>query len=461
MHRQLERPDDFGAWREEARACIQHAIAPEAITWSVQSGPQDLFAHSDPSDLFEPLKQAPVIVPRRFIELARSACLHRDAARFGLLYRLLWRLQRKRDLMDDLTDLDVRALYDFARTVRRDIHKMRAFVRFRGVTNDLGEEAYFAWFEPEHYIVRANAAFFHARFAGMRWTIITPETTLIWDGNSFTEGPGGVRCDVPMDDAIEDLWKEYYRAIFNPARLKIGAMTKEMPKKYWANMPETALINDMVANARNRELQMIADSPSIPATRPSTMKEVRAALSRCTRCSLHCNATQAVAGEGPETARLMIVGEQPGEEEDHSGRPFVGPAGQLLESALRNIGVERRAVYVTNAVKHFKYRREGRKRLHQTPNANEIDLCRWWLDLERHYVRPKVIIALGASAARGLLGRTHNVETLRRQPTQMEDGTQICVTYHPSYILRLPDERKNEVYTRFLYDLNAAQALLQ
>ncbi len=460
MHHQLDRPDDFDAWRDAARISVAQALTPEQVSWAVKGETQDLFSKVIATTSNTSSQPSNVVAPRRFIELARSACLHRDPARFGLLYRLLWRMQLERGLMEDLIDVDVRATYDLAKSVRRDMHKMRAFVRFRSIIDDNGVKEYLAWFEPDHHIVRANAPFFHARFAGMRWTIVTPDMTLGWNGQTFTEGPGGSRSDIPAEDAVEEMWKGYYRAIFNPARLKIGAMTKEMPKKYWANMPETALIGDMVASARSRELRMIADSPTMPESRPDSMVALREALSRCTRCTLHCNAAQVVPGEGPEVAALMVVGEQPGDEEDRSGRPFVGPAGQILNAALRNAGIEREAAYVTNAVKHFKFRRGGKIRLHQSPNAGEIDHCRWWLDLERSHVRPKVILALGASAARGVLGRTHNVETLRKKPTRLSDGTVVCVTYHPSYLLRVPDNQKTELQARFEADVCAAHLLV-
>jgi probable DNA metabolism protein len=150
----------------------------------------------------------------------------------------------------------VRRLEDMAKAVRRDIHKMRAFVRFREVRDDEGSR-YVAWFEPEHHIVRANARFFVERFANMRWSILTPELSLHWDGETLKEGPGATRADAPGDDPVEDVWKTYYASIFNPARLKTGAMLKEMPRKYWKNMPETALVKELVAGARARETNMV------------------------------------------------------------------------------------------------------------------------------------------------------------------------------------------------------------
>ncbi len=191
-----------------------------------------------------------------------------------------------------------------------------------------------------------------------------------------------------------------------------------------------------------------AASPSGP------LLSLKAELDACTRCPLGRTATQGVPGEGPATAHIMLVGEQPGDQEDISGRPFVGPAGRLLDEALLRVGVERRDVYVTNAVKHFKFTLRGKRRLHQTPTASEIDHCRWWLDLERQTIKPALIVALGASALRGVLGRSTPVNAARGRLTPLGDGAEALATVHPSYLLRLTDpEQKRAEWRRFLDDL--------
>ena len=187
----------------------------------------------------------------------------------------------------------------------------------------------------------------------------------------------------------EDLWRTYYASIFNPARLKVGAMLKEMPRKYWKNMPEAALIPALIAGAQAREAAMV-DAGSDLFTgeeRPTTLKAIGEAIRQCRRCEIGCNGTSAVMGEGPQSASLMIVGEQPGDSEEAQGRPFVGPAGKLLRAHLEDAGIDERAAYVTNAVKHFKFTQRGKKRLHQSPTAKEIDICRWWVDGERELVK--------------------------------------------------------------------------
>ncbi|CAJ0888074.1 hypothetical protein AMST5_03847 [freshwater sediment metagenome] len=177
----------------------------------------------------------------------------------------------------------------------------------------------------------------------------------------------------------------------------------------------------------------------------------------CTRCALYRNATQAVPGEGPRGARVMLVGEQPGDVEDLSGRPFVGPAGRLLDKALEKVGLPRDECFVTNAVKHFKFERRGKRRLHKKPEAGEIDACRWWLDHEREIVQPGLVVALGVSAIRGVLGRSDAVSRLRGQLLDLDGGTKFLATIHPSFLLRLTEEAdKRAQWTRFLGDLRIA-----
>lgn len=167
-----------------------------------------------------------------------------------------------------------------------------------------------------------------------------------------------------------------------------------------------------------------------------------------------------VFGEGPSDARIMLVGEQPGDLEETQGRVFVGPAGQLLDRALAEAQIDRRKIYVTNAVKHFKFERSGKRRLHQSPTVAEIDHCRWWLDQERAMVQPEVVVMLGASAARGVLGKTVKLADHRDSTVNLGTSKAGIITVHPSYILRLPDERrKKEEFDRLVQDLQRAGSL--
>ena len=189
--------------------------------------------------------------------------------------------------------------------------------------------------------------------------------------------------------------------------------------------------------------------------RPRSLARIDEAIHACRRCPIGLLENQAVMGEGPKKAELMIVGEQPGDQEDLAGRPFVGPAGRLLDGYLERAGIDRRQVYLTNAVKHFKYVMRGKRRLHQSPTGKEIDVCRWWLEGERAIVKPRLLLALGASAARALLGRTVSISQARGRPQALDDGSELWVTAHPSYLLRLKDEMKAQQERLFQADLAA------
>lgn len=461
----LAAPDDFDGWRAAARRLAVAGVDPADVHWQVGDAPADLFGGDTLPP--EPLRAA-FSVPRAFVDLAETAILHSDPERFALLYALLVQVRDRPGAMEDKADPLLRRVDILAKAVRRDIHKMRAFVRFREVEEE-GDARFVAWFEPDHHIVRANAGFFVRRFATMRWSILTPDISIHWDGQTLSEGPGASRADAPEGDPVEALWKGYYAAIFNPARLKTGAMLSEMPRKYWRNLPEAALIPDLIAGAQAREAAMIASAPLPEKPRKPAKVEkptarsdnaatvwaaIRDAAMACTRCPLHRDATQTVFGEGPIDAPLFFIGEQPGDQEDVAGRPFVGPAGQLFDQALAEAGVDRAAAYVTNAVKHFKFERRGKRRLHQSPDAGEIQACRWWLGQEIDLVRPRLIVALGASAARAMLGKAVTIGRSRGAAIPLENGAEGWVTVHPSYLLRLPDEaRRAEERDRFVEEL--------
>jgi len=192
----------------------------------------------------------------------------------------------------------------------------------------------------------------------------------------------------------------------------------------------------------------------------TSLKALREAEETCRRCDLYKYATQVVPGIGPAHASLMLVGEQPGNDEDLAGAPFVGPAGRMLDRALDEAGIDRKKTFVTNAVKHFKFEQRGKRRLHKRPDPNEIDACRIWQQIERRLIRPKVVVALGATAARSLLGRVTTISKVRGAPVKLADGTNCLVTIHPSYLLRILDEADAAAeYKRFVADLKQAGKL--
>ena len=450
----LSTEDDFEGWRIAARSAALIGVPPEGLHWQVGEAMADLFAGATEPPLPPAPAGAAFSVSRTFVALAETVVLHADPERFALLYTMLVRLRAQPGLIDDEADPLRRRLEGMAKEVRHDIHKMRAFLRFREI-DEAGTPRFVAWFEPEHHILRANAGFFMRRFATMRWSILTPDASIHWDGETLTEGPGAAKTDAPEGDPVEEVWKTYYASIFNPARLKTGTMLKEMPRKYWKNMPETALVPALIAGAQAREAQMVATARTAPVgNAEAALAALRQEAAGCQRCPLWQPATQTVFGEGPADAALLFIGEQPGDQEDLAGRPFVGPAGQLFDRALAEAGVDRARAYVSNAVKHFKFEPRGKRRIHSKPNGGEIEACRWWIEQERAIVRPAVTVALGATAAQSLLGKSVTISKLRGAPIALADGSEGWITVHPSFLLRLPDEdRREEEYARFVADL--------
>jgi len=411
---------DFEGFRRACRTLWAEQIEPDRVSWHTADDVEgDLFEDAAPGVEGAPANAstappAPVNVPASYMPLAASVALHADPL-------------------------------------------------------------HVAWFEPEHHIVEATAPFFARRFTNMRWAILTPERSVRWDGSELAFGPGGRRDEAPPADAGEALWLTYYRNIFNPARLKLKMMQKEMPKRYWHNLPEAQLIDTLTAQADERSMTMIAHGPSDPVRRlparphpipvqapaadgnaPASLPALREALERCRECPIGEHATQAVPGEGLKHVPLMFVGEQPGDQEDLQGRPFVGPAGQLLSRALEALAIPRDQVYITNAVKHFKFELRGKRRIHKTPAQQEAAACLHWLESEIALVAPQVLVALGATAARQLMGRAVAVTRERGQWLTRADGRRVLITLHPSALLRMEPEDKAAAYEAWLADLRHA-----
>lgn len=457
----------FRGWRQAARRALAADVSPAEAEWRAGSEPQGLLALAtdEPLSLESPpaTRKPDPTVPREFVALAQEVSCHSISNRWALLYRALWRLTHGEPrLLEVAVDADVIALRELAKAVRRDIHKMRAFVRFRELATEDGPW-FVAWFEPQHHIVEANASFFVDRFASMRWSILTPERCVHWDTCELRFTPGASQADAPLADAAEDLWRTYYASIFNPARVKIAAMTKEMPLRYWKNLPEAPLIPTLLAEAATRVDSMVARSAPRrdpaepgPAHVPLTadLELLRSASATCRACPLWRDATCTVFGSGPAQARVVVVGEQPGDQEDRAGKPFIGPAGQLLDRALAAAGVPRSELYLTNAVKHFKWEPRGKRRLHAKANAREIAACRPWLAAELRAIRPQLIVCLGVTAAESVVGRGVRVLSERGQKLDTEFGAPALITVHPSSLLRLPPgEDPEAAFQAFVRDL--------
>lgn len=468
---------DWAEWRKAARSLLLARIAPQTIDWRCRSAAAD--------DLFGPAAGTPetaiasaqaVTVPKAFLPLAQSVICHSDPARFQLLYRVLFRLQEERMLLGVPSDADVALLHAMEKSVRRDCHKMTAFVRFKEIDAEQGHarRRFLAWFEPDHHIVARAAPFFQRRFTDMDWIIATPKGTAAWDGNTLTVSTEPAENPM-LTESTDALWRTYFSNIFNPARLKVKMMMTEMPKKYWKNLPEAQLIPGLIAGAEasviamaeraaseaplfHQRLQAIAKAePEVIRPRAGTLDELREEARHCTRCSLHCRATQTVFGEGPQDARIMIVGEQPGDQEDLAGRPFVGPTGVMFNTVADQAGLDRTSAYVTNAVKHFKYEPRGKRRIHQKPDMGEVQHCKWWLTQELALIRPKLVVAMGATALMALTDSKQRLSDLRGQIVPLGTDRSMLVTVHPSYLLRIPDEgKRREETTRFRSDLARA-----
>jgi DNA polymerase len=457
----------FSSWRSVARVLLSTGAEPAEILWT------------DGSEMTLPLLAAPLhrsaasaanfTVPPLFLSLARTVALHRDPARWALLYRILFRLTHEQPrLLDISVDDDVHRLNEMHKSVRRDLHKMHAFVRFRRV--DAGDEQnYVAFHRPDHLIMPAAAPWFAKRFPVMQWTIFTPDASASWDGNSLSYGTG-VAASPAGEDGVEDLWRTYYASIFNPARVKIKAMKKEMPVRHWATLPETDLIEDLLRDAPARVEEMMASAPKIAVVSAADfvppqrqLPVLRQAAASCQGCDLYCNATQTVFGQGPHNAIAMFVGEQPGDQEDLAGKPFVGPAGQLLDQALQKVGIDRSQLYVTNAVKHFKFEQRGARRIHSKPSAREVTACKPWLQAEVETIKPKMIVALGATAAGAIMGPQFRITQSHGKVFENTPWAKwFMATIHPSALLRIPDPvLKEKTYNEFLEDLAVAAEQLK
>jgi DNA polymerase len=453
---------DFPGWRAAARTLRARRVAPEEALWTVDAG----------GDLFDDAAVEPVAapegftVPRAFLDLAGAVIRHRSDERFALLYQLLWRLGREANLLSQFADPDVRKAQAFAQAVAQAEQQMRAFAQFRGFPDAEGRPVQVAWFEPAHRVTEGAAEFFTHRYARRSFALLTPDVCAHWDGRVLGFTPGADPADAPREADLEAFWRNLAAAapIPQPIRRPQTACLQTAypePVRPEPERPPMARQSHKTSSERLlRAVQRTQRDAAYDGLAPTTLEEVHVSLQMCRRCDLYRDATQGVSGEGPARARLMLVGEQPGDQEDLAGRPFVGPAGQMLDKALAQAGVPRDQAFVTNAVKHFKHELRGKKRIHKTPAAGEVAACRWWLDSERRLVRPRVIVALGATAALSVFGKPTPIGPSRQKAHPLADQAQGVVTYHPAYLLRMPDyDAREKAYGLFVDDLKFAWGL--
>ena len=430
----LDRETDWDGWRKATRAMVLAGVEPEQVRWSVRTQAGDAADElPDGSGGFN--------VSRALLAMATLAFQARAQERFGLLYRLVWRGAKSGEKLER-DDPDLRAARKLAFAVRADSHKMRTNLRFLPVQTETGLD-YASWYAPAHFVLEANAQLLARRFPQHRFAILTPDGSALWDGSELRFGPG--LAQVADDAGLATWWRDHHATLWREARTG-------------TSIPEAKALDESP-----RPLDRPSVGPVVlPLRADPGLLEARHEASNCQRCHLHEPATQTVFGEGPADASAMFIGEQPGDQEDVIGRPFVGPAGQLLDRALEEAGIDRRTVYVTNAVKHFKFTPRGKRRIHQPPDAGEIAACRFWLDVERVRLQPGLLVLMGGSAARAVLHRPVTITRERGRPIRMEDGQTAFVTVHPSYLLRIPDaDGRAREYQAFVRDLEAVRKLIE
>jgi DNA polymerase len=477
--------DSFAAWREAARELLKAGMPPEAVSWGTPEG-DDLFSGAPPAagpdhNAGIPLQQAQSPrpaksgasprVPRALMEMLQKAACFRAPDRWAFLYRVLWRWTRGEHDVQSAADPDGNRLHGMVKAVRREEHDMHAYIRFRERPVDAGPPRFVAWFEPRHDVLPQVAEHFVARMGKVSWMIATPDASVLWDGHTLHNTGPLMSSAADLDDAGEALWLTYYRSIFNPARVNAQLMQSHIPARFWKNLPEGAIVPSLVSQAelgarKIGQVQAVGrrSGATIPISAEAAQpdREQPSKLDECRRCELWQYATQAVGGEGSKRAPIMVVGEQPGDQEDLAGKPFVGPAGKLLDRVFAQAEVDRKAIYLTNAVKHFKWEPRGKRRLHKTPVQREIEACHYWLEKELAAVKPKVIVAMGSTALKSVMRKgAVTLKDFLGKPVRV-DGCWVVTIYHPSYVLRVPDEAsKQEAFSVMVKGLKRAYELLE
>jgi DNA polymerase len=476
--------ETFAEWREAARELLVHDVPPELLTWGTPQAGGDLFSGAPPAawqahnpadntaEIPPPSqpRHPPPSIPRSLMDMLQSAACCRVPDRWAFLYRVIWRWQRGEHDVQSPADEDGARLHAMVKAVRREEHDMHAYIRFRERPLDAGPPRFVAWYEPQHDVLPQVARHFVSRMGKVSWMIATPEASVLWDGQTLHNTGPLVKSSEELEDAGEALWLTYYRSVFNPARLNQSVMQQHIPSHRWKNLPEGKIVTHMISEA-SLGARKVGQYEAVGQRKGTTIpiapedaqpeRQQPSKLDECRRCELWEFATQAVGGEGPKKAKIMFVGEQPGDQEDLAGQPFVGPAGKLLDQVCEKAGIDRDTIYVTNAVKHFKWEPRGKRRLHKTPAQKEIEACHYWLDKELAQVKPTVIVALGATALKSVM-RTANV-TLKNSIGHpvFHEGHWIVTTYHPSYVLRVPgEEAKREAFQTMVDSLRLAQDLL-
>ncbi len=476
----------FAAWRRAARELLLQEVEPARIEWvecdldasshsnhSGNSGNSSLSTNAGThtpnvpdSPATTPAVAAPAI-PRELLARLKTAACFRAPDRWSLLYRILWRWTRGERHVLDLLDHDGALLDQRIRSVEHETDDLLLLTLFRRRDPSMGLPEFVGWYEPHHDLLERAAARFAERMGDSTWMLATPHGAAFWNGMllridrpSADNGehplsasrqhspamqmlpPGAMAGEATTSEPTEALWLAYYTNVFN------GAPTP-VPLRYWRTPPAGPPLPAHLARERSRAgarsgTVTVPDMPPIEysAIAPP-LREPTGPLTTCRRCALWRNAKQAVAGTGPAQAAIMVVGEQPGEHENQTGEPFTGPAGQLLDTVLARAGLERAALYLTYAVKHYKWETLDQQRVHRTPALREVEACQYWLEQELAQVAPRVVVTLGATALKALTGAHVNLSEYLGQ-TIDHGGRLIVPTWHPSYALKTVDARLRE-----------------
>ncbi|SIT34955.1 Uracil-DNA glycosylase family domain protein [Paraburkholderia ribeironis] len=396
-------------------------------------------------------------IPRDLLARLKTAACVRAADRWALLYRILWRWTRGERHVVELQDPDGALLAQRVQSVERETEDLLSLTLFRRRDPSMGPPEFVGWYEPHHDLLERAAARFAPRMGDSTWVLATPQGAAFWNGMLLRIGqpateesaqatqalpPGAMAGEAPTSEPTEALWLAYYASVFNGGPAPV-------PLRYWRTPPAGPPLPARIARERSRlgarsATVTIAQTPPVEysATTPP-LREPNGPLATCRRCALWRNAKQAVAGVGPAHATLMAVGEQPGEYENQRGEPFAGVAGELLDTVLARAGVDRATLYLTYAVKHYKWETLDQQRVHRTPARREAEACQYWLEQELTQVAPRVVVTLGATALKALTGAHVNLSEYLGQ-TIAHRGRLIVPTWHPSYALRTADARLRE-----------------
>ena len=482
----------FAAWRRAARELLRQGVEPQLIEWieleedMLGNGDSDLgqnpqlqaapLAASTPVDAADkpnphspsvpetaaavPALAAPAI-PRDLLARLQPVACFRAPDRWALLYRVLWRWMHGERYVLDPQDPDGAQLEARAQSVERETDDLLILTLFRRRDPSMGLPEFVGWYEPHHDLLERAAARFAKRMGDSTWMLATPQGAAFWNGMLLRIGrrsteeseqaahalpPGAMAGEAATSEPTEALWLAYYASVF-------GAEPASVPLRYWRTPPAGPPLPAQLARVRSRlgAQSTVVTVPPMPPVEYSALtpplREPAGPLATCRRCALWRNAQQAVAGAGPAGAAIMAVGEQPGEYENQHGEPFTGPAGQLLDTVLARAGIERATLYLTYAVKHYKWETLDQQRVHRTPARREVEACQYWLEDELMRIAPRVVVTLGATALKALTGEHVNLSEYLGQ-TIAHRSCLIVPTWHPSYALRTADARLREDIVR-------------